>query len=297
MLNSMTGFASGKGAEGAFSWTWEIRAVNGKGLDLRFRVPDWVQGLEAALRTRLAQAMARGNVSVSLRLQRHDSTAAASLDGNMLDAVLLAMAEIESRAMEQGLSLAPANAADVVAVRGVFEAAPEQPEDTAHLLKAVMADFEPLIASMAEMRQSEGEALEKVLRHQLKRIAELTEEADRTVQARKPEIETQFRTALGRVMEASNTVDEARVAQELAILAVKSDVTEEIDRLRAHVTAARDLIDIGSPVGRKLDFLSQEFNREANTLCSKAQNAALSAVGLELKTVIDQMREQVQNVE
>uniref|UniRef100_UPI003517DBD1 endoribonuclease YicC domain-containing protein n=1 Tax=Pararhodobacter marinus TaxID=2184063 RepID=UPI003517DBD1 len=136
-----------------------------------------------------------------------------------------------------------------------------------------------------------------VLAAQLDEIERLTADAAQAAEARKPEMEQAFRTALARVMDTADTADETRVAQELALLAVKADVTEEIDRLRAHIAAARDLLASGSPVGRKLDFLSQEFNREANTLCSKAQNKALTATGLELKTVIDQMREQVQNLE
>lgn len=297
MLNSMTGFASGKGADGRYSWTWELRSVNGKGLDLRLRVPDWIEGLEAALRARLGKAIERGNVSVTLRVVQDDSASTASLNAAFLDQVLGAMSEIESRAMDQGLSLAPANAADVLALRGVFEASSDATEDTTALRTALMTDLEGVLRAFLDMRRTEGVALEAVLTERVGQIAALTEAASEAAVARKPEIEAQFRTALARVMDTAEGVDEARVAQELATLAVKADVTEEIDRLRAHVTAARDLISAGSPVGRKLDFLSQEFNREANTLCSKAQNAALTSVGLELKTVIDQMREQVQNVE
>lgn len=297
MLNSMTGFASAKGTQERYSWAWEIRSVNGKGLDLRLRVPDWVEGLEAALRARLARALDRGNVSVGVRVSQQDSTSGAVLDNAMLDGVLDAMTEIETRAMEKGLSLAPANAADVLAIRGVFETGTDQTEDTSVLSKAMLADFESVLNAFLAMRASEGAALDGVLRGQLDQIASLITAADSAVEARKPEIEAQFRANLQRVMDTAETADESRVAQELAVLTVKADVTEEIDRLHAHVEAAGALLDAGSPVGRKLDFLMQEFNREANTLCSKAQNAALTSVGLELKTVIDQMREQVQNVE
>ncbi|MEO1137876.1 MAG: YicC/YloC family endoribonuclease [Pseudomonadota bacterium] len=292
----MTGFSSGQGAYGRFTWTWDVRSVNGKGLDLRLRVPDWIDGLEAGLRARLGKVVARGNVTVSLRLQAQDAAGGAQLDAEYLEAVLTAMAEIEFRAMERGLSLAPANAADVLALRGVFEAGSVE-EDTAALGKAILADFDDVLTGFAAMRRSEGTALLAILTDQMDAIAQLTEDAAQTAEARKPEIEAQFRTALSRIMDASDTVEEARIAQELAILSVKSDVTEEIDRLRTHVDAARDLIAGGSPIGRKLDFLAQEFNREANTLCSKAQNSALTTIGLELKTVIDQMREQIQNVE
>ncbi|WP_328586657.1 YicC/YloC family endoribonuclease [Roseovarius atlanticus] len=295
-LNSMTGYASGQGAHGRYGWTWDLRAVNGRGLDLRLRVPDWIEGLEPALRARLTKALGRGNVTVSLKVQAQDGGAAAQLDTDQLDRVLAAMTEIESRAMALGLSLAPANAADVLALRGVFEPG-AQDEDTADLGKALAADFEAVLSSFQSMRRREGAALAEVLTGQLDRIAELTDAAATAAEARRPETEANFRAALQRVMDNTDTVEESRIAQELAVLAVKSDVTEEIDRLRSHVAAARDLIAGGSPAGRKLDFLAQEFNREANTLCSKAQSSALTSVGLELKSVIEQMREQVQNVE
>ena len=295
-LNSMTGYASGQGTHGRFGWTWDLRAVNGRGLDLRLRVPDWIDGLEPALRARLTKALGRGNVTLSLKLQAQDGGAAAQLDTAQLDRVLAAMTEIESRAMALGLSLAPANAADVLGLRGVFEAG-VQDEDTAALGKALVADFEAVLSSFQSMRRREGSALAEVLTGQLDRIAALTDAAATAAEARRPETEANFRAALQRVMDNTDGIEEARIAQELAVLAVKSDVTEEIDRLRSHVAAARDLIAGGSPAGRKLDFLSQEFNREANTLCSKAQSSDLTSVGLELKSVIEQMREQVQNVE
>ncbi|WP_368372973.1 YicC/YloC family endoribonuclease [Roseovarius sp. THAF8] len=295
-LISMTGYAAGQGAHGRFGWTWDLRSVNGRGLDLRLRVPDWIEGLEAALRARLTGALSRGNVTLSLKLQAQDGGAAAQLDTAQLDRVLAAMTEIEARAMALGLSLAPANAADVLALRGVFEPG-TQAEDTTALGKALVADFETVLDSFQSMRHREGDALAEVLSGQLAGIAELTDAAATAAEARRPETEANFRAALQRVMDNTDGVEEARIAQELAVLAVKSDVTEEIDRLRSHVSAARDLIAKGSPAGRKLDFLAQEFNREANTLCSKAQSRDLTSVGLELKSVIEQMREQVQNVE
>ncbi|WP_245306279.1 YicC/YloC family endoribonuclease [Roseovarius aestuariivivens] len=296
MLKSMTAFASRTGASDRFTWSWDLRAVNGKGLDLRLRVPDWIDGLEAGLRARLGKALDRGNVTVSLRLQAGEATQTAKLDEAHLEAALDAMAEIEARAMTRGLSLAPATAADLLAVRGVFEPGGEAETDTAALCEALLADFEPVLADFLDMRAAEGQALSDILLGQIARIATLTESAEAAAEARRPQMEAAFRSAMARVLQ-DGAGDEARIAQELAILAVKADVTEEIDRLHAHVGAARDLLAQGSPVGRKLDFLSQEFNREANTLCSKAQNTDLGAVGLDLKAAIERMREQVQNVE
>ncbi|MRU13856.1 YicC family protein [Roseovarius sp. A21] len=296
MLRSMTAFASAKGSHEAHGWTWELRSVNGKGLDLRLRTPDWIEGLEAALRARLSKALARGNVSLALRVQAEDEAGRLALNAGQLHDVLTAMAEVEAQAMDRGISLAPATAADVIGVRGVLDAGAGA-QDTTALRKALLEDFEALLAAFLEMREAEGRALNDVLSDQLDQIARLTEAAAQAAEARRPEMQAATRAALARVMDNTDGADEARVAQELALIAVKADVTEEIDRLRAHVGAARDLLAQGSPIGRKLDFLSQEFNREANTLCSKAQNSGLTAVGLDLKAVIDQMREQVQNVE
>ncbi len=296
MLYSMTAFASGKGSYEGTSWTWEVRSVNGKGLDLRLRVPDWIEGLEAGLRARLGKVLSRGNIALSLRVQTEDQAGNLFLNQSQLSDVLTAMAQVETHAMDMGLSLAPANAADVLGVRGVLEAG-NIDRDTTGLCKVLLADFEPLLTSFLAMRATEGAALEGVLTGQLDDIARLTCQAADAAEARKAEVAVNLRTALARVLENSDGVDETRVAQELAMLSVKADVTEEIDRLGAHVSAARNLLAAGSPVGRKLEFLAQEFNREANTVCSKAQSSALTAIGLELKTVIDQMREQVQNVE
>ncbi|QGX98398.1 YicC family protein [Roseovarius faecimaris] len=292
----MTGFASAQGAGHGFAWSWELRSVNGKGLDMRLRLPEWVEGLEAAIRTRLGKALSRGNVSLALRMQAEDSSAGLGLNQGQLAQVLSAMADVETQAMDLGLTLAPANAADILALRGVMEQTSTLP-DTAALREQLLSEFETLLAAFLEMRRGEGQALSNLLDAQLGQIAELTEQAAEVAQARAPEVAAALRANLAKVMEGAEGADEARVAQELALLAVKADVTEELDRLRTHVTAARDLLAAGSPIGRKLDFLSQEFNREANTLCSKAQNTSLTTLGIELKSVIDQMREQVQNVE
>jgi len=296
VLHSMTGFASAKGTHAGFDWTWEMRSVNGKGLDLRLRVPEWIAGLEAALRARMGKAMARGNVSLVLRVQAEDQPSTLSVNEPQMQAVLAAMALVEARAMDQGLSLAPANAGDILAQRGVLESSTIE-QDTSQLCAALVQDFEAVLESFLMMRATEGAALAGMLGAHLDDIARLTARSAEAAEARKPEVAANLRRALAQVMENADGVEPARVAQELAMLAVKADVTEEIARLGAHVDAARDLLAQGSPIGRKLDFLAQEFNREANTLCSKSQSTALTGLGLELKTVIDQMREQVQNVE
>lgn len=296
MIQSMTAFATAKGTVPGHDWTWELRGVNGKGLDLRLRVPDWIDGLEPALRARLGQVLTRGNVALSLRLTSADAGGQLAVNPDRLEDVLRAMALVEDRAMACGLSLAPATAADILGLRGVIEAGAGE-ADTSALCVAILADFEPVLQDFLSMRTAEGAALAEVLRAQLDEIARLTEAAQTLLVTRSADIARNHQTALARLRGTAPDPDPARLAQELALLAVKLDVTEELDRLRAHIRAARALLDAGAPVGRKIDFLTQEFNREANTLCAKAQHSGLTEIGLGLKTVIDQMREQVQNVE
>ncbi len=206
----------------------------------------------------------------------------------------LAAAEAASRA---GLDLAPMTAADLLAVRGVVETDAALPADSPEALAALAADAEALLARLADARRAEGAALAAVIAAQVERIAALAAAARETAEARAARNGTLLRARIEAILAGTAAIDEARLAQELALAAVRADVTEELDRLGAHVAAARALLAAEGPVGRRLDFLMQEFNREANTLCSKSGSAELTAIGLELKVVIDQMREQVQNVE
>ncbi|WP_263620428.1 YicC/YloC family endoribonuclease [Salipiger thiooxidans] len=292
----MTGFASRSDEAEGLRWTWDLRGVNGKGLELRLRLPDWVEGLEPLVRAAAGKRLARGNVQVSLRISGGDDEAAAELDEAALARVLEAMGRIEAEAGRRGLVLAPATAAQIVALRGVM-ATGQASRDVTALRARLMESFEAALAEFTEMRGREGQALSGVLEGQLAQIEDLVTRAAEAVEARREEQSEKLRAALARVMENTDGADATRVAQELALIAVKSDVTEELDRLTAHVAAARDLMRDKGAVGRKLDFLMQEFNREANTLCSKSGSSALTQIGLALKTVIDQMREQVQNVE
>ncbi|MEL6685182.1 MAG: YicC/YloC family endoribonuclease [Pseudomonadota bacterium] len=296
MTHSMTAFASRTGTLGAASWSWEMRGVNARGLDIRLRMPDGIEGLEPSLRGALTKALARGNVTVNLRLQREETGGALAVDEVQLDEVLKALDQVQERAFAMGVTLGQPTAADVLAQRGVLIAGKAE-DETEALTAALLADVAPLVADFVAMRAAEGAALATVLADQLDQIAQLTEAAGKAAEARVPQVKENLTAALRRVIADVAEVEEGRVAQELALLAVKSDVTEEIDRLKAHVAAARELLAQDKPAGRKLDFLAQEFNREANTLCAKAQAPALTAIGLDLKAVIDQMREQIQNVE
>jgi len=296
MIRSMTGFAVKNSALAPHSWSWELRAVNGKGLDLRIRVPDWLPELETGLRSAVAAQVARGNVTLGLRITREEGVGGLAVNEVQLATVLNALSRIEMAAMDAGVSLAPSKATDIVTMRGVLEQA-SIADDTAALGSVLLKEFKGLLADFNAMRTAEGAALEKVLRAQLAEIKSLTAQAATRAQARSVQAAEALKRNLARVMDNVDGLAPERIAAELALIAVKSDVTEEIDRLGAHIVAATDLLDHDGPVGRKLDFLMQEFNREANTLCAKSQNSDLTQVGLALKAVIDRLREQVQNVE
>ena len=299
MTLSMTGFAARKGQGAGHSWAWDLRSVNGKGLDLRLRLPDWVDGLELALRGELAKALGRGNVSLALKITRdagEEGETGLRLNPAALQAALLALRAVEDHAMNIGVTLGQASAADVLAVRGVVEQGAVE-VDLVALRAAILADLPALLADFNAMRAAEGAALGAILSAQIARITDLVAQAKIAAIARQDEAAQSLRDGVARIMAQNDAVDPARLAQELALLAVKTDITEEIDRLTAHLQAARSLLAETGQIGRKFDFLVQEFLREANTLCSKAQSIALTRIGLDLKTVIDQMREQVQNVE
>ncbi|GAB4266572.1 MAG: YicC family protein [Pararhodobacter sp.] len=296
----MTGFAALSGEitteAGLFASQWDLRGVNGRGLDMRFRLPDWLEGLEPALRKILSERLGRGSVTVSLKLSRCDQAEALRINPAALDAAIAMIAEVETRAGAAGLGLAPMTAADLLALRGVVDTGPDA-TDPAPVVAALLEQAAPLIDAFDRARREEGRALAAVIDAQIDQIDSLATQARAAVEARRGDQIEALKAALSRLTEAAPSVEPARFETELALIAVKTDVTEELDRLDAHVDAARALMRASGPIGRKLDFLMQEFNREANTLCSKAQNAALTRIGLDLKTVIDQMREQIQNLE
>ena len=290
----MTGFAAMDGGDGqGLGWNWDLRSVNARGLDLRLRLPEGMGALEAPLRRLLSEAVTRGAVTLSLKLARSAGVLGGG-DEQRLQAALDQIARLQVMADAQGIILAPPTAAEILTLKGATEAG----EGAAGLPDPdrLMAEAGELIGAFNKMRRAEGAAVGVVLLAQIDKLAALTEAAAQAAQARGASHAARMRAALAALLDQTD-LDEARLLQEMAILALKTDVTEEIDRLRAHVGAARDLLAQGGAVGRKLDFLMQEFNREANTLCSKAQDGALTALGLDLKLVIDQTREQVQNVE
>ena len=293
---SMTGFASTQGSAEGWTWSVDIRAVNGRTLDLRLRLPD-IEGLEPEFRKRLQARLGRGNVTVQLKLVRDAAAAEFNLNDTALIKAMEVLSHVSHAADAAGLPVAPVSPAEIVAIRGVLETADNSDADIAALKKPLVDSLDQCLDAFIADRAREGAALAQILTAQIGEIARLTQAAEDTLGDREAAQKAAMERALGKLLDIGDMPEPARLAQELALIAVKTDVTEELDRLRAHIAVARDLLETDGPVGRKLDFLMQEFNREANTLCSKAQSGALTAIGLDLKTVIDQMREQVQNIE
>lgn len=293
-LMSMTGFARVDGAHAGTRWTWELRSVNGKGLDVRLRMPPGFEALETTARERIAAVLTRGNLQVGLSVQRDAPTATLRINEALLGEVLALM-----RRIGREIDAAPPTLDGLLALRGVVETveAEEDGDSKAALAARMVEDLDIALAALAAARRREGEALAAVLAGHLAEIEALADAAERNP-ARTPEaIRRRLEEQVRLLVEASASFDTDRLHQEAVLLATKADIREEIDRLTAHVAAARDLIRAGGPVGRRLDFLAQEFNREVNTLCSKANDRSLTAIGLDLKAVVDQFREQIQNLE
>ncbi|MGR6466124.1 YicC/YloC family endoribonuclease [Rhizobium sp. PAMB 3182] len=293
-LQSMTGFARSEGAVGRYRWSWELRSVNGKGLDIRFRLPNGMERLEGDLRRIASDSLARGNVQAALTLTAESAGMQAVLNRDALDAVLRLRDELGDLA-----DTAPMTLDTLLSIRGLveFRESQDSEEAVAELDRAVLESARVAFERLQSMREREGTSLADLFEAQLSKIAALADtiEAD---PARSPqEIVRKLSQQLQALMDAGPSLDSDRLYAEAAMLATKADIREELDRLKAHVAAARELLADGGPVGRKLDFLAQEFNRESNTICSKSNSATVTAAGIELKVVIDQFREQIQNLE
>ncbi len=291
---SMTGFGTLAGQKDGVSWVWEIRSVNGRGLDMRLRLPEGAETLEPYVRKSLPKYVTRGNVSVNLKLSGSADAGAQSVNPENLTAAITAIKDAGLAAAKAGIDLAPVSVGDILQQKWVWETA--QTDNAAWVAEA-KAQFSDAVAAFVSAREGEGQKIWEMLAGQLDTLKVQTQAAKAASDARNQKAGGIIREKVLSLLEITEIVDEDRLAQELATLAVKADVTEELDRLAAHITAAQDLLDQNGPVGRKFDFLMQEFNREANTLCSKSSDSALTAIGLELKVIIDQMREQVQNLE
>jgi uncharacterized protein (TIGR00255 family) len=293
-LSSMTGFARADGVSGAYHWSFELKSVNAKGFELRLRLPSGWDAIEPALRAAAAKALARGTVYANLTVQRAGVPPVVRVNEPVLAAIIATMREIAKR-----IDTDRPNLDGILALKGVIEVIDEDEseEDRRAGEAAVIAGFGVALASLIEMRRREGSALASVLGGRLDEIAALTARAE-IAPGRKPEaIKARLAEQIATLLDTSARFDPDRLHQEALLIASKADIREELDRLVAHVAQARRLIGEGGPAGRKLDFLSQELNRESNTLCAKSNDVELTTIGLELKTVVEQFREQVQNLE
>jgi uncharacterized protein (TIGR00255 family) len=290
----MTGFARADGAGAINRWTWEVRSVNGKGLDIRLRLPAGFEHIEVPARERIGGLLARGNVQAALTTQSQPGAARITINDDVLAEVIAAMERISGR-----MSVQPPTLDGILSVRGVVETVEAEQDEAgrAELAAAILSDLGVALVALVADREREGGTIAAALRGRLDEVEVLVREVEASP-ARTPEaIRARLAEQIASLLDAAPALDPDRLHQEAVLLATRADVREEIDRLDAHVAAARALLDEGGPVGRRLDFLAQEFNREVNTLCSKSNDRAVTAIGLRLKAVVDQFREQIQNVE
>ncbi len=290
----MTGYARAQGGVPGIGFSVEIRSVNARGLDLRMRLTPGYDALEPEIRRRVGKALNRGSVTVNLNIEREGEDGRVVINHAALDAVLGALREVASR-----IDATPPTLDGILALKGVLEQhdAPLDADAEERLQAAVLEAVDAALTDLKVARQAEGRALEAILSGQIDEIALLRDLAEAHPGRSRDAILGRLREQIAELSAAGSGLSEDRLLQEALLLATKADIREELDRLAAHVASARSLLREGGPAGRKLDFLSQEFNREANTLCSKSNAVELTAIGLDLKAVIDQFREQVQNLE
>jgi uncharacterized protein (TIGR00255 family) len=293
-LASMTGYARAGGMASGVTFGIEIKSVNSRGLDIRMRLAPGFDILEGEVRRRIGQTITRGAVTFSLNVEREGEGGPVVVNQQALDAVLAAMDALAMRLDAERPSLDR-----ILGLRGVLEQheSPLSAEAEEALHAAILAAVDTALQDLVVARRNEGQRLAAVLVERIDEIAALTKAAELHPGRSRDAILERLRLQIADLNAANVGISEDRLAQEALLLATKADIREELDRLAAHIASARQLLAAGGPAGRKLDFLSQEFNREANTLCSKSNDVALTGIGLDLKAVIDQLREQVQNIE
>lgn len=288
----MTGFARAEGETSGLSWVWEARSVNGRGLDVRCRLPSGLDRLDPIVRADAAKQLKRGNVSVTLTLSKAAGAPPFTVDRAVLDQVLALHTDLMGR-----VDRAPPRIETLLQIPGVLDRGGLADAIDEKVEKALLAGFAQMLKRLIGARAEEGARLKTVLLGQVDEIERLTAEAAGAAVLRPEAVKERLRQQVQEILGAVPALPEDRLAQELALLAAKGDVREELDRLAAHTGQARDMLKEGGAIGRRLDFLSQEFNRESNTVCSKSQDVSLTRIGIALKSVIDQFREQIQNVE
>jgi uncharacterized protein (TIGR00255 family) len=293
-LSSMTGFARAQGVSGPYAWAWELKSVNAKGFDLRLRLPQGWDAVDAPVRAKAVEALARGTVYGNLSVERQGVVPTVTINEDVLNAVLGAVDKLKGR-----IGAAPPSVDGILGLKGVIEVGEQEisADQRAAAEAAVTTGFASALADLVKARRDEGAALARMLTMRLDEIAALTERAEKAPGRQADAIKARLAEQVAVLLEAGNRFDPERLHQEAILLASKADIREELDRLGAHVAQAKKLIGGGGPVGRRLDFLSQELNRESNTLCAKSNDVELTNIGLELKSVVEQFREQVQNLE
>jgi uncharacterized protein (TIGR00255 family) len=293
-ISSMTGFARSEGHDDGLAWAWEVKSVNGKALDVRFRLPPGFDALEVALRALLAQRLKRGVVSASLAATSGGAAAGVKVNRAALAAILAVAREVAAE-----VETVPPRLDGLLAIRGVIETAdePENEDERERRHRVLIKAWDDTLARLADFRLAEGGRLEAVLNARLDEITALVAAAEACAAVQPEALRARLREQVEALLQAVPALPEERLAQEAALLIAKADVREELDRLSAHVAAAHALLGEGGAIGRRFDFLCQEFNREANTLCSKSSDLELTRIGLALKAAIEQLREQVQNIE
>jgi uncharacterized protein (TIGR00255 family) len=293
-LQSMTGFARAEGASGRSRFVWELRSVNGKGLDVRLRLPPGLERLEPDVRRLVGENLSRGNIQASLSISVEETRMEAVVNRDALSAILSLRDELKDV-----IDPAPLRLDTLISIRGLVDIREQEDGEEAVLARdtAILSGLTKALANLKQMRETEGAALRAVLSAHIARIAELTHVVDTDPSRSAEEIARRLTQQVDQLLQDKTGLDRERLYAEVALLATKADLREEIDRLKAHVAAVGELLQNGGAIGRKLDFLAQEFNRESNTICSKSNSAAVTAAGIELKVVIDQFREQVQNLE
>ena len=294
----MTGYASDTILVGDFSLDAEIKSVNSKSFDLKIYLPEYMTFMENDIRQLVSKQIARGSIVLKIKAKQNDEASSNfTLNNEVLNTAIDEIKTIEQKCDEKNIQFSPLTVLDFFSVKGVWEENKISQTDTVEL-KSVMLDKLPeLIKKFIETRRIEGQGLQAILVEKLSSIMEFIKEIDKILPDRSRHLKKNFKTALDKIINEQNQVDENRLEQEIALLVIKQDIQEELDRLKVHIVSMQDLVNSSNVVGKKLDFLSQELNREGNTICSKSQYSDLTKLGIEMKTLVDQFREQVQNVE
>jgi uncharacterized protein (TIGR00255 family) len=293
-LSSMTGFARSHGTSGPYAFEWELKSVNAKGFDFRMRLPPGWDDIEAPIRKRSADVLSRGTVYANLTVKRANAASVVRINEDVLASVLKVAVDLSGK-----IDAVAPSIDGLLSIKGVLEVVePETDEAGEKAAKAAAAEcFEQALRSLVDMRKREGTALGQILSQRMNEIEGLARKAEAAPGRRPDAVKARLAEQIAALLETSDRFDEDRLGQEAILIAAKADIREELDRIASHVAQARELIGKGGPIGRRLDFLAQEFNREVNTCCSKSNDLELTNIGLEMKNVVEQFREQVQNLE